>query len=751
MGHRQSISKTQTTVTSQERLGIDIDALLEVAAKALSISQVRVALVQEYVNDFANFFNGCIHVVDSSDEAQQAVLSQKTVIVSPSSFFCETPERRFFAGVPLIVNQHIIGLVYALDNQCHALDSKELEPLLTLGEHLSTYLSLLRQQLELQNEHQLIENSPAVIMTWRLAGGLSLNYASSNLEHLFGLPVDQLRQHKAIFEDFIDPKSLNNFAFLMKVHRDGVQVADAQFELRNPNGESFWVKMLSKAFYQQGKLDAVHALLIDYTAKRFMEQKLRDTNQQMRLLLEASDLATWDYNVVEDHLTVNKYCCDMLGLEPDLFNSSHHFWFSLLHPADRENEQRAYEQHLQGKDEAIVTTYRVKHANGDWVWLETYGKVVERDAQRRATRIAGTHRNVTLKKKTELVQDKQRQLLSFINKAMSVYLQYHDLSDACRKVLPELIDIADSEFAFIGQMRKKEGKDALFIHATAELAWNEQTKVLLEMYHNRELYFTNLDNLFGSVIRTESIVISNEPSTHSDSKGTPKGHPKIFRFMGLPIKLQGNVVGMIGFANKLENYTEQDAEFLFPLTEALAGLYYSVEMEEARNEAEKQLKKMAMCDPLTGLFNRRAFAEHFQQMCTDKRNYTLAILDIDFFKQINDQHGHLVGDEVLQFISRQLTDILQPADVIARFGGEEFVMLIQRDSQELTNQQLEQMRTHFTNCEICIEKGRLKVTVSIGATFVSSSDGCDMQAQIEAADNALYQAKACGRNRVVWG
>ena len=160
---------------------------------------------------------------------------------------------------------------------------------------------------------------------------------------------------------------------------------------------------------------------------------------------------------------------------------------------------------------------------------------------------------------------------------------------------------------------------------------------------------------------------------------------------------------------------------------------------------------MAMCDPLTGLFNRRAFAEHFQQMCTDKRNYTLAILDIDFFKQINDQHGHLVGDEVLQFISRQLTDILQPADVIARFGGEEFVMLIQRDSQELTNQQLEQMRTHFTNCEICIEKGRLKVTVSIGATFVSSSDGCDMQAQIEAADNALYQAKACGRNRVVWG
>ena len=765
MEHTQPTNQAKIAHLTREPIPIDIDALLDAVAKALPVSHVKVAILDDYYEHFAQWFDGTIHPTDSADESQQAVLTQQSVIVSPSKWVKETPNRRFFAGVPLVVDHTAIGLIYAEDKYAedkyaedeHAEDEKacqlssaDLAPLVALGESLSSYLSLLKQQLDLQEEHQLIENSPAVIMQWQISGGLSLHYASNNLEQIFGLPVEQLRQHKAIFEDYIDPKSLNNFAFLMSVHRDGVQNADAQFELRNPQGETFWVKMISKAFFEQGHLDAVHALLIDYTAKRFMEQKLREANQQMRILLEASDLATWDYDVANDHLSVNQYCYDMLGIEPDLFGSSRHFWHSLIHPADRTKMDQAFHQHISGKETAMLTTYRIKHANGEWVWLESYGKIVQRDAKHNALRVAGTHRNITQKKKIELLQEKQHQLLSFINKAMSAYLQDHDLSNACRKVLPELTEIADSEFAFIGQMRMKDGKEALFIHATSELAWNNQAQVLLELYHQRQLYFTNLDNLFGSVIRTESIVISNEPSTHGAAKGTPKGHPKIFRFMGLPIKLQGKVVGMIGFANKLDNYSEQDAAFLSPLTDALAGLYYSVEMEEARNQAEAQLKRMAMSDPLTGLYNRRALEEHFAQHDAVNSSYALAILDVDHFKQINDQHGHMVGDQVLKAIASRLGNQVRSDDLIARIGGEEFAIVIHSDNQQVLHERLNEMRLSLANDEIVCEQLVLNVTVSIGAHFVVKGSQSTWEEQIKAADQALYKAKGLGRNRVVW-
>ncbi|WP_342609026.1 sensor domain-containing diguanylate cyclase [Vibrio tritonius] len=366
-------------------------------------------------------------------------------------------------------------------------------------------------------------------------------------------------------------------------------------------------------------------------------------------------------------------------------------------------------------------------------------------------RVAGTHRDITLKKQMELGDQKQRQLLSFINKAMGIYLQDHDLSGACRKVLEELTEIADSEFAFIGQMRKKDGKDVLYIHAITELAWNQETQMLVQMYHDRNLYFGSFDNLFGSVITTEKLVISNHSPKHPASKGTPKGHPKIYKFMGLPIKLQGNLVGMIGLANKLSDYTAEDATFLQPLVDALASLYYSVDQEEARECIEEQLKILAMTDPLTGLLNRRAFEETFINDYRQKTNYVVAILDIDHFKSVNDRYGHPCGDIVLQRIAQLLHQTLKRGDVVARIGGEEFAMLIdssgKNDAKSLLNALLEQIE----KLSITVAEEIISITASIGAV----EHILDMKGNIEYllrhSDVALYQAKHNGRNQVKWG
>ncbi|WP_161158010.1 sensor domain-containing diguanylate cyclase [Vibrio eleionomae] len=735
--------------------------LIESTAHFLDMPIAYVSIIGEYTQVFKARYGihfestdrveaFCNQVVEN-DDIVLVENAEKDRLFSSNPMVIGSPFIRFYAGIPLRLQNVTIGAVCVVDTKPRTLSSEQIQSLTKLSSHISTYLDLVRQQTQSAHEHQLIEQSPAVLMTWKNFEGLNLTFASTNLTQLFGLSLEPLVQRQEIFEDYIDPNSLNEFTFLMSNHRAGVQNADAQFQIKNRHGERFWIKMISQAFFDQtGELDSVHALLIDNTMNRSVEQKLKQTNQQMRILLEASDLGTWDYDVVHDINKVNQYSCRMIGVDMELFDSSRHYWRGLIHPADRSAVESAYTQHLEGDSESLMIIYRVKHSDGHWIWFETYGKTIERDEEGHVLRVAGIHRDITEKKETELLQDKQRQLLSFINKAMSIYLQHNDLSEACRQVLPELTEIADSKFAFIAQMKKKDNRDALYIHAITELSWNEATRTLVDMYHNRALYFTSFDNLFGSVITKERMVISNQPSTHPSSKGTPKGHPKIFRFMGLPIKLGSQVVGMIGLANKIDDYTTKDSQLLQPLTDALAALYYSVDLEDARFKAEQQLKNMAMTDPLTGLSNRRAFRDYFDKLTSTGEVYVIVILDIDHFKQVNDQYGHIAGDEVLKSIAYQLSNELRTDDIIARLGGEEFAFLIKNDDQAVVTELLNHIRLTIADKVINYGQHSIHITMSMGAHFITPAQNLTMEQHIDAADHALYSAKQQGRNRVIW-
>lgn len=657
------------------------------------------------------------------------------------------PHIRFYAGVPLQLATVTVGAVCLIDRQPRQLSAEQLNMLTVVSAHVSHYLTLLKEHIQLQQEHSLMDNSPAVLLKWRMFQGLQLTYVSANIETLFQIPLAQLRNRQAVLEDFLEPDDIGELSFLLSNHLAGVSQGEAHFRLRSIRNRQFWLKMISKAFFDNdGKLLSVHALLTDHTNNRYVEQKLTDTNQQMRLLLEASSLGTWDWNISADTSKVNQRWCEMIGLDYEMFDSSSQFWWQLVHPADKARLEQELRLHLSGTQAVFNTSYRMRHAKGHWVWIETYGKVVERASDGAPKRLAGTHRDITYRKEAELLDAKQRQLLSFINKAQTIYLQQHDLSVACRQILPELTDIADSQFAFIGQMRRQQGKNRLYIHAITELAWNEQSDRLVALYRQGELYFDNFNNLFGQVITTGQQVLANTPHLHTASRGTPTGHPKIFRFLGLPIRLNNELVGMIGLANKITDYKPADADFLQPLCDALAGLYYAVGQEEARHKAEAQLKNLAMTDPLTGIANRRAFIERCAALQNSATGYVLAIVDIDHFKQVNDRYGHQVGDEVLKRVARQLQEQLRTDDACARLGGEEFAILIEHTEIDSANLILENLRLAVA---AQITEG-VQVTVSIGVRYVNADEQEDLTRQMSDADSALYNAKNSGRNCLMW-
>ena len=168
-------------------------------------------------------------------------------------------------------------------------------------------------------------------------------------------------------------------------------------------------------------------------------------------------------------------------------------------------------------------------------------------------------------------------------------------------------------------------------------------------------------------------------------------------------------------------------------------------------QANAELQRLAQCDPLTGLLNRRGFESqlHFALALARRSQRPLSMLsvDIDLFKSINDRHGHDMGDAVLCHVAYLLSARLRESDVLARMGGEEFMVLLPDTSPEAAMELARQL------CAMVAEKpmrhGAI-VTISIGVSALNGMDNDDGSAMRRRSDEALYAAKAAGRNTVCW-
>ncbi len=170
-----------------------------------------------------------------------------------------------------------------------------------------------------------------------------------------------------------------------------------------------------------------------------------------------------------------------------------------------------------------------------------------------------------------------------------------------------------------------------------------------------------------------------------------------------------------------------------------------------QKQTESMLRDLAHHDPLTGASNRRYFFERAnQEVARSKRSSTplsVAELDIDFFKQINDQNGHAIGDEVLKSLCNASLDLLRETDIFARLGGEEFAVLLPDTNLEGARCLAERLRQAIADSKLKLNSGILSCTVSIGVAMLKPADTCIEDCLLR-ADSALYKAKHNGRNRV---
>ncbi|HIJ54745.1 MAG TPA: diguanylate cyclase [Deltaproteobacteria bacterium] len=203
---------------------------------------------------------------------------------------------------------------------------------------------------------------------------------------------------------------------------------------------------------------------------------------------------------------------------------------------------------------------------------------------------------------------------------------------------------------------------------------------------------------------------------------------------------------------------EKDSERMTAVEERMGTLKETInQMKEEVSSAKQrahELEKEILVDPLTGVYNRRAYdkriKEELQRFIRYGRPFSIIILDVDHFKSVNDLYGHAVGDLCLKEIINRVQPMLRESDFLARFGGEEFVVLLPETEQKGAGEAAEKLRQCIEKTEFLHRGDKVAITISLGVTQVISDDQTS-ESLFTRVDQALYRAKNEGRNRVAYG
>lgn len=316
--------------------------------------------------------------------------------------------------------------------------------------------------------------------------------------------------------------------------------------------------------------------------------------------------------------------------------------------------------------------------------------------------------------------------------------------------MKQLQTLAESEYGLVGEILVDEddGSRYLKIYAMSNLAWSVESKALYAQTKKSGAEFRQMDNLLGQVIMHGEPIIANQGdnqrciSTLLDSRFAFRNYALLPVYFGL---MQ---VGVVGLANRKMDYDDAFQTLLQPVISGLGQVIVARWDREAREKAEKNLRKLATTDSLTGIANRHAFSMRVDlllaNMARDEKNAVLIMFDIDHFKWVNDRNGHDAGDQVLVDLVKLVKTMVREVDLLVRWGGEEFLLLLPRTDIGTGRKIAERIRKQVAEYRYQIEQ---PVTISIGATAIRPSD--TEESMISRVDGALYQAKRCGRNCVV--
>ncbi len=306
----------------------------------------------------------------------------------------------------------------------------------------------------------------------------------------------------------------------------------------------------------------------------------------------------------------------------------------------------------------------------------------------------------------------------------------------------------------VERILKNVGKVVPHESANLMLLEEDWVKVILHQGYTKNQSATAMEGLrfhlddFPSLRKISEtrlpLVIPNTEQSTLWKNNTTMGWIK--SYAGMPLLSHGQVIGFLNLDSSTPGFYNEDVIFRLQAFADQAALA----VENAR--LYEEVKSLSFTDPLTGTYNRRGLFQRCNEVIQiAKRNnlpLALVVFDLDNFKEINDTYGHALGDQVLSAVTRRLSNRLRPADVLGRYGGDEFVMLLTGIDPADVKNTLERLRQAITLEPVRVGEDTLFISVSMGAS-TNHTSGYDLTDLLRQADHALYRVKKSVRNRAV--
>jgi len=460
---------------------------------------------------------------------------------------------------------------------------------------------------------------------------------------------------------------------------NGEPVVDREREVTLPNGEKRWYSIHKFPRWDaDGNVIGFLGMDRDITERKQKEKQIQNQKQRLTNIIEGADIGTWEWNVQTGETIFNEKWAEMLGYTlEEILPTTVETWEKYIHPDDLERAKKMLDKHFNEEINQYKMEIRMRHKDSHWVWIQEQGKVITWTEDDKPEWVYGTHQNITERKKAEkaLKESEKRYKAIFENTGTSTLIIEKD----------KTISMVNREFEELSGYTKEE--------VAGNMKWTDF--VVLEDFERMRKY-------------------------HKARRKKGETAPTRYEF------------GFIG-RDKEKHYILLDIDMIPGTSKSVASLLDITE----RKKAKEQLQYKTFHDELTGLYNRAYFNEEIKRY-DNKRQLPLSIImgDVNGLKIVNDTFGHNEGDKLLKRIAQIIENSCRQEDLVARIGGDEFVVLLPQTSKR----EAEEIYARIKDTCQKNEEGSINSSIALGCA-TKKEITVDFKTLLKKAEDKMYQNK----------
>ncbi len=451
------------------------------------------------------------------------------------------------------------------------------------------------------------------------------------------------------------------------------------------DGSIHWHEVIKVPMLEEdGSCNQLLGVMLDITERREIGERLRENREQLDLALHAAHAGLWDWDVASGEVYFDPRYYTVAGYEPYAFPAAFEEWQKRVHPEDLGRCSRILTATFASPErENFEMEFRFLRGDGTWMWIRGYGMVVERSAQGEVLRMLGLHTDVSERRRVEE--------MLFIEK---------------NRFQTTLLSIGDGVLA-----TDEEGRITLMNRVAEDLTG----------YTEKEAFGKPLEKVFKAFHES-----SGKPCADMASRVLTLG--KVVRL--------GNSMILVSRDGR-ETPIEDSAAPIRNARGDVTGVVVVCSDVTERKRREREIEYLSSHDHLTGLFNRRYLEEKMTALDT-KENLPLGVVvvDVNGLKLTNDAFGHKMGDRLLQITGEILQKVTASSEIVARMGGDEFVVLLPRGGPRRTEEVMESVRKEVS--QVVLDS----VIFSLAMGYaVKKQEEQNLGEILVEAENAMYKDK----------